>query len=383
LDWLLWAGLGVGLACDYNLNESPTNQIQACGPQFTPSLVAARNTGIQRTTLYLVGDVRYYPSVSRVDLNDTKAGAVHVWEIQRDLIFRVQGQGTWGQQYSGFAANLLPTDAFVTSKVPYTEGYGSSSIQKHVGRFFAAIGGSITATAYQNIEDNFGNTIDQQFRNGTVSTLNGRLGYHITPITYTFIEPSMNWQRYEEARLNSEGYRVVAGVGTDRISLFNGEIYAGYAQQRFDDPTVGEQSIPVIGGRLSWYPTRFLTFTFNADRTFATSDFNRNGLVPGTVTNTGPGLLPGSSTISTTVSLNGTWDINRWFAFSGTVGDQRLEYLDSSREDDLVTGKAVLTYKLFERFGIDLTYLHAHLFTNLPGAEFSRDVFLVGGRSNF
>ena len=146
LDWLVYAGLSGGIACDYNLNASPTNQIKACGPQFTPSLVAAHNTGIQRTLLYLAGDVRYYPSISRVDVHDTKAGAVHVWEIQRDLIFRVQGQATQAQQYSGFAANLLSTNQFVTSPVSYTQGYGSSSIQKNFGRFFAAVGGSVTAT---------------------------------------------------------------------------------------------------------------------------------------------------------------------------------------------------------------------------------------------
>ena len=70
-DWLLYGGLGVGAACDYNLNSTPTNQQRACGPQFTPSIVAAHNTGIQRTLLYAVGDIRYYPTLSRVDLVDT------------------------------------------------------------------------------------------------------------------------------------------------------------------------------------------------------------------------------------------------------------------------------------------------------------------------
>jgi hypothetical protein len=382
LDWLVWAGLSGGLACDYNLNQSPTNQIQACGPQFGPSLVAARNTGIQRSILYVAGDVRYYPTVNQVDLHDTKAGAVHVWEIQRDLIFRVQGQGTWGRQYSGFAANLLSTDRFVTSPVPYTQGYGSTSIQKNFGRFFSAIGGSVTATAYENIEDNLGNTILQDFRNGTVSTANGRVGYHVSPITYTYIEPTVNWQRYADARLNSEGYRVVAGIGTERFSLFNGEIFGGYAQQRFEDPTIGDASIPVIGGKLSWFPTRFLTFTFTADRTFGTSDFSLIG-VPGAVNNVGPGLLPGSTTTATTVSLNGKWDINRWFSFSGTVADQRLDYLNSDRQDDLVTATAVLTYKITERFNAHLTYIRADLLTNFPGAEFSRDAVLVGGGTSF
>ena len=75
LDWLVYGGIGWGLACDYNLNSTSTNQEQACGPRFTPSIVAERNTGIQRTLLYGVGDVRYYPTLSRVDLVDTTAAS--------------------------------------------------------------------------------------------------------------------------------------------------------------------------------------------------------------------------------------------------------------------------------------------------------------------
>lgn len=127
-DWLLYGGLGVGAACDYNLNSSSTNQQQACGPQFTPSIIAAHNTGIQRTLLYGVGDIRYYPTLSRVDLLDTTAGIVHVWEIQRDLIFRVQAQGTRSQDYSGFAGNLASTNVYLTTPSKYTQGYGSTSI---------------------------------------------------------------------------------------------------------------------------------------------------------------------------------------------------------------------------------------------------------------
>jgi hypothetical protein len=105
--------------------------------------------------------------------------------------------------------------------------------------------------------------------------------------------------------------------------------------------------------------------------------------VPGAPANTGPALLPGSTTTATTVSLNGNWSINRWFSFSGTIADQRLDYLNSERQDDLVTTTAVLTYHMFQRFNVHLTYIHADLFTNFPGAEFSRDAVLVGGGTSF
>jgi hypothetical protein len=379
LDWLLYGGIGVGAGCGFNLNQSPTNQIKACGPQFTPSLVAEHNTGIQRTLLYGVGDIRWYPSINEVQVVDTTAGLVHVWEIQRDLIYRVQVQGMENQTYSGVAGNLLPTNVFLTTPLKYTQGYISSSIQRNFGSFFAAVGGSLTATAYQDIQDNLGRTIDEHFQNGTVGTINGRFGYHISPIIYTFVEPSVNSQEYVDSRLNSEGYRITAGIGSGRISLFNGEIYGGFAHQRFEDPAAGSRSEPVFGGRLSWYTTRFLTFTFAADRTFGTSDFSR----PSTGPITTPGLLPGSPTNKTTESLTANWDFNRYFGFSAGIRNQQQDYLDSSRRDDLLMLTAGVTVKVWRNLGITINYNHAHLFSNLAGASFSSDFFSVGGNTRF
>jgi hypothetical protein len=381
-DWLLYGGLGWGLACDYNLNSSPTNQQRACGPQFTPSIVAAHNTGIQRTLVYGVGDIRWYPALHEVQVVDTKAGLVHVWEIQRDLIFRIQGEGMRNQGYSGFAANLAPTGLFVTSPLKYNQGYGSASLQKEFGSFFTAFGGSVTRTTYDNIQDNLGNTIDEQFQNGTVTTANARVGYYISPIIYTYVEPSLNWQRYTDPRLNSQGSRVVAGLGSGRINLFNGEIYGGYATQRFEDPTVGTTSMPIVGGRLSWFPTRFLTYTLTADRQFGTSDFLANGLGVSPVS-IGGGLLPGAVTTTTTARLSGTWDFSRLLSFNASVSEQRIDYLNSTRRDDLLTYVGGVVFKINPGLGIQVNYTHQNLYSNFPGAPFTRDFISAGAQSKF
>jgi Putative beta-barrel porin 2 len=383
LDWLIYGGMGAAGACAWNVNSTPNNQQQACGPQFTPQVVAEHNTGIQRTLLYGVGDIRYYPSLDRVDVVATTAGVVHVWEIQRDLIFRVQAQGTENQQYSGFAANLAPNDAFLTTPLKYTQGYGSTSLQKYFGAFFTAVGGSIAGTAYQDIHDNLGNTIDEHFQNGTVSTTNGRIGYYITPITYTYVEPSYNWQRYVASSLNSEGYRFVGGIGFDRISLFKGEIYGGYATQWFANPLIATDSIPVVGGRLTWLPTPLVTLTLTADRAFGTSDFiNTAGIVQPIIAPT-TGLLPGSVTVNTSASLIGTWDFSRLLTFSATVSDNHLQYLTSTRQDDLLSFVGGVTFKVWQNLGLTVNYTHQHLYSNFPGAPFSTDFVSLGGSTKF
>jgi len=369
-DWLLSAGVSYGGAYDSNVNSTAINPQRAYGANFLPSLLAERNTGIQRTELYLSGDIRYYPSLGRTNLDGTRAGLIHVWEIQRDLIFRIQTQVAEVQAGSSFN-NFLTTGIYATTPVNYTQLFGSSSIQKEFGMFFTAIGGSVTGTKYQNSTDNLGNVIDEQFQNGTVSTLNGRIGYHISPIVYTYVEPSVNWARYDSSQLDSQGYRLVGGIGSGLISLFSGEIYGGYLKQTFEDPTVGAVTSPVVGGKLSWFPTRFLTLAVAADETFGTTDSRALA------------FTPGSPTKLTTVKLSGNWDFSYWYAFTVGASNQRIDYLHSPRVDDFTVLNAGIVFKIRPGFGLQLGYAHQHLYSNFPGIPYSRDLVTVSGNTQF
>ena len=194
LDWLVFGNLALGSAYDSNEFASP-NAVSVYGLQLQPSIVAERNTGIQRTLLYADGDFRYYPSIGRTDVVNSTVGLAHVWEIYRDLIFRSQFETTFGEQNSA----LVNSDGLLYTKpYNYTSLFGSASIEKSFGRFFTAIGGSVTGNVYNNTTDSLGNVIDETFQNGTRETLNGRLGYHVSPIVYAFVEPSVNWGQYQD-----------------------------------------------------------------------------------------------------------------------------------------------------------------------------------------
>ena len=56
--------------------------------------------------------------------------------------------------------------------------------------------------------------VNEQFRNGTMSTFNGRIRiYHLTPILYTFVEPSMIWGNYNATSLIPTDTGLSAGSG--------------------------------------------------------------------------------------------------------------------------------------------------------------------------
>jgi hypothetical protein len=370
LDWLIYGNLAVGGVYDSNVFASP-NQQAVYGTRFQPSVIAARNTGIQRTLVYGVGDLRYYPSLGRTDLVSTSAGLAHVWEIQRDLVFRTQFEATRGLQGSSLVSAVNGAGVLYTQPVNYTSLFASTSIEKSFGQFFTAIGGSVTGNFYDNTKDSLGNVIDEQFQNGTRSTLNGRFGYNITPIVYAFVEPSVNSGRFQGSNLNSNGYQIVGGLGTARISLFNGEIYAGVLTEHFSDPRISTLNQPIFGGRISWYPTRFVTVTGSFDQTLGTSDFSP------TV------FQSGSATKLSTAKLVANWSMLRDVTLDGNVQLQHYEYLNSPRIDDLTQFGLKITYMFRPRLGIYIEDSYGILQSNIPGVAYTRNFVSLGATSKF
>ena len=368
-DWLLWGTLSVGGAYDNNVNSTPSNPITVYGARLQPAVVAERNTGIQRTLLYGVGDFRYYPAIGRTEIIDTTGGVVHVWEIQRDFIFRTQGQVTRGQDALG--VTNVGSGLILVDPVKSLRFYGSTSLEKGFGLFFTAIGASVTREMFDDTRSLSGATISEGFRDGTTLTVNGRLGYHVTPLVYSFVEPSANVIRHTAANLDSEGQRIIAGFGTARIGLMNGEVYGGYMDQHFADPMINPLRSGIFGGRVSWYPTRFLTFTTSFDQGLATSDFTTRAFTPGSITKTN------------TARFQATWDMTTFFTWGGTVEYRQYAYLASFRIDHLWVGSANLTYWVRPRFGITLDYSHFLLETNLVGGNYSRDFVSLGAKTRF
>ena len=205
-NWLVYGSVGVSGVYDNNINSSPVNPIAAYGAQITPSVIAEYNTGIQRTFLYGVGDFRYYPSVNRAQIWGSAAGIVLIWEIDRGLNFRAQAQVTDGESPLGYT-NLGTNAVVAIEPVEAVTLFGSTSIQRDVGLFFTALGGSVTYQTFnqtQTVDTDI--AVPESYRDGTTYTVNGRFGYNVTPLVYAYVEPSINTAQFNDSSLDSQGY---------------------------------------------------------------------------------------------------------------------------------------------------------------------------------
>src|SRR5690606_18100641 len=96
-----------------------------------------------------------------------------------------------------------------------------------------------------------------------------------------------------------------------------------YQRQDFDTDGVGVVDGGVYGGRISWFPTRDLTFTATLDKALGVSSPGNDPLALPSVTDT------------TAASLEAQWQATRQISASARFGYQFVDYEMQDREDDV------------------------------------------------
>lgn len=372
-SWLFAPSLDAGVLYDDNIYQTRANKVESWGVRLLPRFVALRETGIHDTTAYGVGDIRLYPDQSKANTVEGQLGLVHRYEIQRDLVWRVQGDYA---RRSDDEADYLEAGPFgpqVISRDPrqYNEWFGSTSLQKTWGFFSLGLGGAVQKTMYEATTDEFGNRVSESDSDFTRYRLNARASYQLTPAFYTFVEPALDWWRFNRSAYDSQGYRVIGGIGSERISLFRGEVYAGYQQQNFEDPRIDEAAGSVFGARVSWFPTRDLTISAAVDQSLSAS-----------VPESGTFVLP-DVTHATTAALRANWLALHNLSASVQVGYQFVDYENQVREDNVWRAGVGLTYMVTPRLGLAADYEYTTLDSNVPDASYDRNRVTVGARVQF
>ena len=190
-----------------------------------------------------------------------------------------------------------------------------------------------------------------------------------------FTEPSVTLGRFNATTLDYDASRIIAGLGTARISLFNGEVYGGTLWSQFTDPTIPALKSGLYGGRMSWFPTRFITVTGAVEQTLGTTDFNPASLSPGS--------SPGSITKTNTAKLNVAWTTIRNVTLDGRLVFRHFDILNSARQDHSVEPGLAVTYSLNPRAGIVVDLSHVQYYSNIPGVNYTRNLISVGGKTTF
>lgn len=115
---------------------------------------------------------------------------------------------------------------------------------------------------YDNVNTSTGAVVNNQDRDRNIYGQRLRVGYEIQPGYTAFVQGSLNQREYKTTpddngfNRDSDGWRLNGGVEFRITNLIDGEVYAGYLEQNYDDPALQSESNIDFGGRLLWAPTQ-------------------------------------------------------------------------------------------------------------------------------
>jgi hypothetical protein len=375
--WELSPVLFVGAVYNSNVDQRSINPDASWGERVVPRFTANLDNGIHRTNFYGVADIQNYANNNDVATKTTvnaNVGFMQEYLPTPDLAFRFIGNFTRASNVFGSSAfstintplPSTPSAPVATTVVspqvnsnPSNQFTGAVSVDKTFGRTFVGL----TASAVNT--QNSSNAAGMTSTNGTTYTVTERTGFYLTPQIYAFVDPSVNWQRYTDSTLNSNGYRITGGVGIREVGIWRGEIYGGYQAQNND--IIGTYNSPAFGLRIGYSPTPMWEFNASVDQSLGAPTATTIGSTAGVATEATTALL--------NVGYNGLsqdWTTSARFGFVHTI------YVNSPRIDDSWLAGARVTYQFWRNLGITLDYQYQSLASNVALQSFNQQMVSLG-----
>jgi len=365
-DWLLYPEFLLGAVYNDNLLQTQTHRTAGLGARLQADVTGVRDAGLSRTTVFGRADAYLYPDHGRENTYDGQIGVAQIWALQSDLTVKAQIEFDQASYltFGGLVATPAGGAATLIAPQNYQQVQSSAAVQKSFGRYFVGVSLSEAATAYDSLSTSAG-SFSQSYRNDSVTTLTERAGYWLTPLIYGYGEAAENWRQYVNDPFTSHGYRTVAGLGSDRISLFRGEIFAGYQEQFYQSAQLGAARSPVLGGKLYWYPTRAWTLSASLDETF------------GAANNPTPSNPLGDPARIMAAKLTAQYQLGRLWSAQGLAEYDVSRYLGIGRVDDtFVTGVSV-NREIARNFNVNVDYKLLLNRSNAAGSSFINNI--LGG----
>ena len=408
--WMLYPKIYVGGVWDDNVHQQTTGvpETSRTGARAVPYIAALYDGGIHKSTVYGVADARFFDT----NTVSATAGLTHRYEATRDLVF------------TGFANYTRQTDLFtnalnfnngaigpsisVESNLPiilnpfgttptvnpsaYNQYTGGGSVSRTFDKTFVALSGTVFHIQFDNTGNLPPGNPFQTSIDGTSYWVTGRIGYNVTPSLYTFAESSGIFQRFNNSSFDTNGYRVVGGLGSvDANSLYRGEIYGGYQAQELVHGSgilLDANGIPIIpiavngvgnpssvptntnsgifGGRLYYYPTQYWTLVAAVDETLAVST---------TLSPTTPAGIP---LLATNAILQTNYKLSQWWWLGARVGYTRSKFYGFDRVDNGWMAGGSFNYEIWRNLLLTLDYQYSTVRSDAVLSDFTRNVYTAG-----
>ncbi len=267
------------------------------------------------------------------------------------------------------AGSLNPTAQTEPTRFDHDEAH--LGLAHAFGAFRLRAGGTYDQYDYKDGVSGAGATVDNDYRDHTLTSLGARLGYVLSPMVEIFGQLATDQREYDRLITgqpfdrDSDGYRAAAGVKFNlQPQQIAGEAYAGVMRQNYDYNGFSDISKPYFGALAVWKPNTLTTATGFIDRTLEE-----------TVVNDGTNFSAGA--LDTTYGFEVERRISRKLTVSGRAAYTQSDFQNYNREDTIIDAGAGLRYYVMPQvyLGADLRVTDRD--SNIRDAQYSRNQVLV------
>jgi len=364
-DWIVNPTVTAGALYDSNVFSAPSNQQSDIAALFGADLTARTLWERHGIKLDLATNSLAYRNHPGLDeTNATLAAAGHF-----DIDHSTQLLGTAKAAFLHEEVGSLTSPTGAVEPTPFTYLSGELTLRKEFGRLTTGVGARVDSYNFGSTRAQNGTIITQDSRDGQIYVGYGRADYAFSEKSAVFVSfegNSRDLRGTPTQSLSSEGYRALSGLDLEFTHLIKGEIAAGYLQQNFFDPTIGDISGPAYRAMLTWSPSRLVDVYFNAEQIVTVvSDTTASGV------------------LANALQLGVDYEFRPNVVLSTAVGYEKDRFQGQPREDNVYAFDARLKYELNRIASVSLRYRFTRRDSNIPDDSYDKHQVFLNASAHF
>jgi hypothetical protein len=302
------------------------------------------------------------PSLDRPFLDSKVASRIDVTRRTRiDLEGRFS-LSTENPNSPNLPANLAELP--ITTTTGFTAG-----VARRFNRFELGVSGSLSRTVYDKSKLTDGTFVNNDDRNYEQYGVQLRGSYELVPGVKPFVQVNADRRVYDLSvdaggvNRDSDGNEARIGTTFELTGRLVGSGSIGYAERRYRDPSLRSIDGLVADGSLTWTATPLTKVTFTAQSRIGETT-----------------LTDVSGVLTRDFGVQIDHSFRRWLIGTLRFGYGIDDYVGSARVDERYMLAGIVTYKLSRNAQLKGEVRRNWLNSNVAGASYVDDIFLLGLR---
>lgn len=364
-DWVVNPTFRAGALYDSNVFSAPSNQQSDIAAVLGADLSA--HTLWERHGIHLDLATNSLAYRNHPGLDETNATLRAAGHFDVDHSTQLLGAAKAAFLHEEVGSLTSPTGA--VEPTPFTFLSGELILRKEFGRLTTAVGARVDSYNFGSTVAQNGTIITQDARDGQIYVGSGRADYAFSEKSAVFVSfegNSRDLRGTPTQSLSSEGYRALTGLDLEFTHLIKGEIAAGYLQQNFFDPTIGDISGPAYRAMLTWSPSRLIDVYFNAEQIVTVvSDTTASGV------------------LANALQLGVDYEFRPNIVLSTALAYEKDRFQGQPREDNVYAFDARVKYELNRIASVSLRYRFTRRDSNIPDDSYDKHQVFLNASAHF